>query len=128
MHLKSFEDYQKYNVGDFVMQDIFLVSEPKRYFKREREFQLFLFESNIVFTKREELSSKKTGYVFKDSMLIFEKLGPVLYSGFDLWDWAGFWAQEILVRIPGPIKAPGRSKNAWASTWVQEKPMLLERG
>nr|CAD2179531.1 unnamed protein product [Meloidogyne enterolobii] len=51
MHLKSFEDYQKYNVGDFVMQDIFLVSEPKRYFKREREFQLFLFESNIVFAK-----------------------------------------------------------------------------
>uniref|UniRef100_A0A914LVJ9 Uncharacterized protein n=1 Tax=Meloidogyne incognita TaxID=6306 RepID=A0A914LVJ9_MELIC len=72
MHLKSFEDYQKYNVGDFVMQDIFLVSEPKRYFKREREFQIFLFESNIVFTKREELSSKKTGYVFKDSMLLRE--------------------------------------------------------
>ena len=50
--------------------DIFLVSEPKRYFKREREFQIFLFESNIVFTKREELTSKKTGYVFKDSMLV----------------------------------------------------------
>uniref|UniRef100_A0A1I8BRB2 PH domain-containing protein n=1 Tax=Meloidogyne hapla TaxID=6305 RepID=A0A1I8BRB2_MELHA len=72
MHLKSFEDYQKYNVGDFVMQDTFLVSEPKRYFKREREFQIFLFESNIVFTKREELSSKKIGYVFKDSMLLRE--------------------------------------------------------
>uniref|UniRef100_A0A915NCS1 PH domain-containing protein n=1 Tax=Meloidogyne floridensis TaxID=298350 RepID=A0A915NCS1_9BILA len=48
------------------------ISEPKRYFKREREFQIFLFESNIVFTKREELSSKKTGYVFKDSMLLRE--------------------------------------------------------
>jgi uncharacterized protein (DUF2164 family) len=53
------------------MQDTFLVSEPKRYFKRERELQVFLFESNIVFTKKEELVSKKTGYVFKDSMLVF---------------------------------------------------------
>uniref|UniRef100_A0A914I119 Triple functional domain protein n=1 Tax=Globodera rostochiensis TaxID=31243 RepID=A0A914I119_GLORO len=72
MHLKSFENSQGIAVGDFVMQDTFLVSEPKRYFKRERELQVFLFESNIVFTKKEELSSKKMGYVYKDSILLRE--------------------------------------------------------
>lgn len=53
------------------MQDTFIVSEPKRYFKREREMQIFLFESNIVFTKREEISPKHIRYVYKDSMLVF---------------------------------------------------------
>jgi uncharacterized protein (DUF2164 family) len=52
------------------MQDAFVVSEPKRYFKRERDMQVFLFESNIVFTKKEEFQSKKIGYVYKDSMLV----------------------------------------------------------
>lgn len=52
------------------MQDAFLVSEPKRYFKREKEQQVFLFESNIVFTKKEELPSKKVRYVFKDRLLV----------------------------------------------------------
>ncbi|KAL3119628.1 hypothetical protein niasHT_006714 [Heterodera trifolii] len=72
MHLKSFENSQAFAVGDFVMQDSFLVSEPKRYFKRERELQVFLFESNIVFTKKEEMGSKKMGYVHKDSFLLRE--------------------------------------------------------
>jgi len=65
------------------MQDTFLVSEPKRYFKRERELQIFLFESNIVFTKKEELASKKTGYVYKDSMLVIDynsRLGSNSFS------------------------------------------------
>lgn len=51
------------------MQDLFLV-DPKRYFKREKEMQVFLFESNIVFTKKEELQSKKISYIYKDSMLV----------------------------------------------------------
>ena len=54
------------------MQDAFLVSEPKRYFKRERDLQVFLFESNIVFTKREEIAPKKIRYAYKDSMLLCE--------------------------------------------------------
>lgn len=70
MHLKSFENHQSIAVGDFVIQDTFSVSEPKRYFKRERELHVFLFESNIVFAKKEELNSKKMGYAYKDSMLV----------------------------------------------------------
>lgn len=52
------------------MQDAFLVTEPKRFFTREREMQVFLFESNIVFTKREEITLKKIRYVLKDSLLV----------------------------------------------------------
>lgn len=52
------------------MQDAFWVTEPKRFFSREREMQVFLFESNIVFTKREEIAPKKIRYVLKDSMLV----------------------------------------------------------
>lgn len=50
------------------MQDAFVM--PPRYFKREREVQVFLFESNIVFTKREDIAPRRFRYVYKESMLV----------------------------------------------------------
>jgi hypothetical protein len=54
------------------MQDTFIVSESKRYFRRDREkeMQIFLFESNIVFTKKEELPTKKIRYLNKYCYLL----------------------------------------------------------
>lgn len=82
MHLKSFEDAQvggrtpptppqTHQIGEFLLQDPFVVSEPKRMFKRgEKEMQVFLFESCIVFTKREELPNKKIRYVYKNKYMV----------------------------------------------------------
>uniref|UniRef100_A0A915CLZ6 Uncharacterized protein n=1 Tax=Ditylenchus dipsaci TaxID=166011 RepID=A0A915CLZ6_9BILA len=72
MHLKNFDSFEKYKVGDFIMQDSFVVYEPKRYFKPNRDLQVFLFESNIVFTKKEEIAPKKIRYAYKDSILLCE--------------------------------------------------------
>lgn len=52
------------------MQDAFVVLQPKRYFGREKERQVFLFESNIVFTKKEELPTKKIRYLCKYHYLV----------------------------------------------------------
>ncbi|KAI6208362.1 hypothetical protein M3Y96_00107200 [Aphelenchoides besseyi] len=65
VHLKHFEDVEKHRIGNFVMQDSMIVSESKRYFRRDKELQVFLFESNILFAKKEELPMKKIRYLCK---------------------------------------------------------------
>ncbi|CAD5206407.1 unnamed protein product [Bursaphelenchus okinawaensis] len=65
MHLKNFEDYQNHQIGEFILQDAFVVTEPKRVFKKEKELQVFLFESIIVFAKKEELPNRKIRYLYK---------------------------------------------------------------
>lgn len=63
------------------MQDTFIVSQPKRYFGRDKDRQVFLFESNIVFTKKEELPSKKFRYMCKYRYLVsIQKRGNILHA------------------------------------------------
>lgn len=83
------------------MQDAFIVSEPKRYFKREREMQIFLFESNIVFTKREEISPKRIRYVYKDSMLVFNLKTTFIFKFFYyiIYSFANYMLLNILKGI-----------------------------
>ncbi|KAI6182062.1 Kalirin [Aphelenchoides bicaudatus] len=69
-HLNKLEAADELRIGDFVMTETFVVSEPKRYFGRDKERQVFLFESNIVFAKKEELPSKKFRYLCKYRYLL----------------------------------------------------------
>lgn len=54
------------------MSDTFTVFEPKRYFKRDREFHVFLFESNLILCKKEELPTKKVRYIYKNHIMLCE--------------------------------------------------------
>ncbi|TKR93467.1 hypothetical protein L596_007920 [Steinernema carpocapsae] len=73
IHLKNFEHVDKLGgLGEFVMQDAFTVCEPKQYFKKARERQVFLFECCVVFAKKIEVSSKITKYVYKSRLMINE--------------------------------------------------------
>ncbi|KAK0425243.1 hypothetical protein QR680_009099 [Steinernema hermaphroditum] len=72
IHLKNFEGVEKLGgLGEFVMQDTFTVCEPKHYFKKGRERQVFLFECCVVFTKKIEANSK-IAYVYKNRLMINE--------------------------------------------------------
>ncbi|CAD5209163.1 unnamed protein product [Bursaphelenchus xylophilus] len=53
MHLKNFEDYKNHQIGEFILQDTFTVTEPKRVFKKEKELQ------------KEELPNRKIRYIYK---------------------------------------------------------------
>ncbi|KAM3722372.1 Kalirin [Dirofilaria immitis] len=73
MHLGNFENYEKLGVlGDFVMQESFLVWDPKAYFKKGRERQVFLFELCVVFAKKTELSSRAIKYTYKTHLMLAE--------------------------------------------------------
>lgn len=45
VHLKNFEDIDRYRIGEFVMQDTFMVCESRRFFARDKEMQCFLFDA-----------------------------------------------------------------------------------
>ncbi|VDK41952.1 unnamed protein product [Anisakis simplex] len=73
MHLGNFEGYQELGVlGDFVMQESFVVWDPKAYFKKGRERQVFLFELCVVFAKKIELSTRAVKYVYKSRLMLGE--------------------------------------------------------
>ena len=66
----SLEDYRNHAVGDFVMSGVFTVTEPKRLIKREKEYQVFLFENNIVLAKRERDDNGSEKYYFKEKIMV----------------------------------------------------------
>uniref|UniRef100_A0A9J2P1L7 DH domain-containing protein n=1 Tax=Ascaris lumbricoides TaxID=6252 RepID=A0A9J2P1L7_ASCLU len=73
MHLGNFEGYKELGVlGDFVMQESFIVWDPKAYFKKGRERQVFLFELCVVFAKKIELSTRAIKYVYKSRLMLAE--------------------------------------------------------
>ncbi|MFH4976532.1 hypothetical protein AB6A40_003241 [Gnathostoma spinigerum] len=73
MHLGNFEEYKKLGyIGDFVMQEAFQVWDPKAYFKKGRDRQVFLFELAIVFSKKIELSTRAIRYVYKNHLMLAE--------------------------------------------------------
>lgn len=70
LSLKKKIFFQKLGVlGDFVMQESFLVWDPKAYFKKGRERQVFLFELCVVFAKKTELSSRTIKYIYKTHLM-----------------------------------------------------------
>ncbi len=57
-------------LGEFVMQDAFLVWDAKQLIKKGRERQVFLFELCIVFSKRVEMPGKGVRYVYKNHLMV----------------------------------------------------------
>uniref|UniRef100_A0A0N4ZX98 CRAL-TRIO domain-containing protein n=1 Tax=Parastrongyloides trichosuri TaxID=131310 RepID=A0A0N4ZX98_PARTI len=72
IHLKRLEGYDEDDVtmGEFVMQENFVVSDNKHLFKKARERQVFLFELCIIFTKKIEVTPKIHKYVIKDKLML----------------------------------------------------------
>ncbi|CEF64494.1 Kalirin [Strongyloides ratti] len=72
IHLKRLEGYDEDDVtmGEFVMQETFLVSDNKHLFKKARERQVFLFELCIIFAKKIEVTPKIHKYVTKDKLML----------------------------------------------------------
>ena len=56
-------------LGEVILQDVFMVFDSKSLFKKGRERKLFLFELNLIFSKEIKESSGKTKYVFKNRLM-----------------------------------------------------------
>lgn len=65
------------------MSDTFVVFEPKRYFKRDREFHVFLFNSNLILCKKEELPTRKVKYIYKNHIMVRESNQRLFLSSID---------------------------------------------
>lgn len=65
-------------LGDFVMQESFIVWDPKAYFKKGRERQVFLFELCVVFAKKIELSTRAIKYVYKSRLMVSADYSPLV--------------------------------------------------
>ncbi|KAI1729641.1 zc3h12a-like ribonuclease NYN domain-containing protein [Ditylenchus destructor] len=66
LHLrKLYVPNEAENRGEFLMQDVFRLTETKKVFKKERVLKAFLFEFVIVLAKK-EIISKKSVYSTKD--------------------------------------------------------------
>uniref|UniRef100_A0AC35TLP5 CRAL-TRIO domain-containing protein n=1 Tax=Rhabditophanes sp. KR3021 TaxID=114890 RepID=A0AC35TLP5_9BILA len=72
IHLKRLDGYATLDVtmGEFIMQEPFVVSDNKHLFKKARERQVFLFEFCIIFTKKIELGPKDYKYVIKEKLIL----------------------------------------------------------
>uniref|UniRef100_A0AC34F992 DH domain-containing protein n=1 Tax=Panagrolaimus sp. ES5 TaxID=591445 RepID=A0AC34F992_9BILA len=68
--LADIEDFTVTSDDIFCMADEFVVTEPKRVFKREKEYQVFLFETSILLTKKEKNEKNSMRYVFKDQIML----------------------------------------------------------
>ncbi|CAI4221313.1 unnamed protein product [Auanema sp. JU1783] len=65
IHLNCLDKSKLGVLGPFVMQDFMTIWEPRTYFKKGKERQVFLFELAIVFAKKIEMPSKAIRYVAK---------------------------------------------------------------
>ncbi|VDD96429.1 unnamed protein product [Enterobius vermicularis] len=74
MHLGNFEGYKDLGaLGDFVMQETFIVWDPRSLFKKGTERQVFLFELCVVFAKKKENpSTRGVKYVYKSRLMLSE--------------------------------------------------------
>uniref|UniRef100_A0A0N5AC31 DH domain-containing protein n=1 Tax=Syphacia muris TaxID=451379 RepID=A0A0N5AC31_9BILA len=74
MHLGNFDGYKDLGVlGEFVMQETFIVWDPRSLFKKGSERQVFLFELCVVFAKKKENpSTKGVKYVYKNRLMLSE--------------------------------------------------------
>lgn len=65
-------DLSAEQLGEVILQDVFIVFDSKSLFKKGRERKLFLFELNLIFSKEIRENSGKTKYVFKNRLMTHE--------------------------------------------------------
>lgn len=58
--------------GELLLQDSFLVWEPKSLIRKGRERHLFLFELSLIFSKEIKDSSGRTKYLYKSRLRVPE--------------------------------------------------------
>ena len=58
--------------GELLLQDSFLVWEPKSLIRKGRDRHLFLFELSLIFSKEIKDSSGRTKYLYKSRLRVPE--------------------------------------------------------
>lgn len=58
--------------GELLLQDSFLVWEPKSLIRKGRDRHLFLFELSLIFSKEIKDSSGRTKYLYKSRLRVAE--------------------------------------------------------
>lgn len=56
--------------GELLLQDSFLVWEPKSLIRKGRDRHLFLFELSLIFSKEIKDSSGRTKYLYKSRLRV----------------------------------------------------------
>lgn len=56
--------------GELLLQDSFLVWEPKSLIRKGRDRHLFLFELSLIFSKEIKDSSGRTKYIYKSRLRV----------------------------------------------------------
>lgn len=59
--------------GELLLQDSFLVWEPKSLIRKGRDRHLFLFELSLIFSKEIKDSSGRTKYLYKSRLRVPEQ-------------------------------------------------------
>src|SRR5699024_10671934 len=74
MHFSMLEgcDLSADQLGEVILQDVFMVFDSKSLFKKGRERRLFLFEMHLIFSKEIRDSGGKMRYVYKTKLLTHE--------------------------------------------------------
>ena len=65
----------------FCMTDEFIVSETRRIFKREKEYQVFLFETSILLTKKEKTEKNTVKYLYREQHMVSHLFVGFMKSG-----------------------------------------------
>uniref|UniRef100_A0A3P8NU67 Kalirin RhoGEF kinase b n=1 Tax=Astatotilapia calliptera TaxID=8154 RepID=A0A3P8NU67_ASTCA len=70
MHVSMLEGDTEYfsHEGELLLQDSFLVWEPKSLIRKGRDRHLFLFELSLIFSKEIKDSSGRTKYIYKSRL------------------------------------------------------------
>lgn len=74
MHYANLEgcDISVDQLGEVILQDVFVVFDSKSLLKKGRERRLFLFDMYIVFSKEVRDSSAKSKYLYKNKLMTNE--------------------------------------------------------
>lgn len=70
-------------LGEVILQDTFLVTEPKSLLRKTRERRVFLFEFYLVFAKevRVETSQQRSQYQFKNKIMLSDIISIIDCAG-----------------------------------------------
>lgn len=74
MHFSNLDgcDLSPDQLGEVILQDVFVVFDSKSVFKKGRERRLFLFEMYLIFSKEIRDSSGKSKYLLKNKLMTNE--------------------------------------------------------
>lgn len=70
--------------GELLLQDSFLVWEPKSLIRKGRDRHLFLFELSLIFSKEIKDSSGRTKYLYKSRLRVTRAHTHTHFSAFIL--------------------------------------------